>query len=88
MLFRAQSAGDAWLMAGKVSRWAPGNAVAGEWFYLLCVLLVIHAFCFWNYREDLLQRLGWPGRVLVVSGVVGLIAALGATGRPFIYFQF
>ncbi len=88
MLFRAQSASDAWVMVQKVFQWAPGTAVAGEWFFLLCVLLAIHAFCFWNYREDLFQRLGWPGRVLVASGMVSLIAALGAAGRPFLYFQF
>ena len=39
-------------------------------------------------QMDLLQRIGWTARVLVVSGMVILIALLGATGRPFIYFQF
>ena len=88
LLFRAQTAGDAWTMARRVFTQASGQEVASEWFLLLCVLLGIHAFCFWYYREDLLQRIGWPARVAVVSGMVVLIAVFGATGRPFIYFQF
>ena len=51
-------------------------------------LTAVHALCFFHYHEDVLQRLGWPGRIALVSGVVAAIATLGATARPFIYFQF
>jgi hypothetical protein len=88
ILFRAQSASDAWVMMTRIATAADGRAVGLEWFYLLCGLLAIHAFCFWKYKEDLLQRLGWPGRVAAVSAMLVAIATLGATARPFIYFQF
>ncbi len=48
----------------------------------------IHGLAYWYYHEDLLQRLGWPGRVLLIGGCVAAISLLGATSRPFIYFQF
>jgi alginate O-acetyltransferase complex protein AlgI len=88
MLFRAQSMGDVAIMAGKLLRWDAGLTVAFEWYAAIALLTSIHAFCFWHYREDLLQRLRWPARVSVVATILVLIATLGATGRPFLYFQF
>ena len=88
MLFRVASAEQAWLMVQKVFTWQAGRAVPSEWALFLAALAGVHALCFWHYKEDLLQRLGWPGRVALVSGVVLLIAVFAATGRPFIYFQF
>ena len=84
MLYRP----DAGALIGRVFTWAPGDGVAPEWWGVLALLLGVHALSFWHYREDLLQRLGWPGRVALISATVLAIAALGAGGRPFIYFQF
>ena len=88
VLFRAQNAGDAFLMFGKVLGSGPGRGIPIEWVWALALLLCLHALSFWHYREDLLQRLGPLGRTLVLSGMTALIALLGATGRPFVYFQF
>jgi D-alanyl-lipoteichoic acid acyltransferase DltB (MBOAT superfamily) len=88
MLFRAQSAADIVEMTIRVSTLAPGREVNPGWFFLLAGLAGVHALCFWYYKEDLLQRLGWLGRVALVTGTVVAITAFGATGRPFIYFQF
>lgn len=88
MLFRAESASDAQLMAGKMLAWSSGAGVSQAWLPLLTGLACIHAFCFWFYKEDLLQRLNWLGRSAVVAGMIVLISTLAATGRPFLYFQF
>jgi len=55
---------------------------------VLALLLGVHALSFWYYQEDLLERLGWPGRIALITATVLAIAFLGAGGRPFIYFQF
>jgi D-alanyl-lipoteichoic acid acyltransferase DltB (MBOAT superfamily) len=88
MLFRAPDAATAWLMTQKIFSWAPGRDVDLAWVGFIAALVAAHAICFWHYQEDLLQRLRWPGRVLLASVVVLAIAIFGATGRPFIYFQF
>ena len=88
MLFRVSSAEQAWLMIRKIFTWGSGLDVPVEWAFLIAGLAGIHALCFWHYKEDLLQRLGWPGRIALVSGVVLSIAIFAATSRPFIYFQF
>jgi len=88
VFFRAQSAADAGVMLRKILLWAPGRGVEPLWWGVMGVLLLVHALSFWHYREDLLQRLRWPGRVALVTATVLAVACLGATGRPFIYFQF
>jgi D-alanyl-lipoteichoic acid acyltransferase DltB (MBOAT superfamily) len=88
IFFRAQSAGDAGVLLGKIASWAPGQEVASEWWAVLALLLAVHALSFWRYDENLLARLAWPGRIAVVTGTVLAIAVLAAGGRPFIYFQF
>lgn len=88
MLFRAQSGSDIIEMSTRMVTLAPGRGVDAAWFWLLAGLAGVHALCFWFYKEDLLQRLGWPGRAALVTATVVAIAALGATSRPFIYFQF
>ena len=55
---------------------------------VLALLLGVHALSFWYDKEDLLERLAWPGRVALITATVLAIACLGAGGRPFIYFQF
>jgi D-alanyl-lipoteichoic acid acyltransferase DltB (MBOAT superfamily) len=88
VMFRAESLEDIRTMCLKMVTFGGGRGVEGEWFALLVLLAGIHALCFWFYKEDLLQRVSWPARVAVISATVTLIVTLGATGRPFIYFQF
>ena len=88
ILFRGESLEEIRTMFVRMFTLAPGQGVAGQWYAILGLLLGVHALCFWRYREDLLQRLSWPGRILLVSGAVAAIAMLSATGRPFLYFQF
>jgi D-alanyl-lipoteichoic acid acyltransferase DltB (MBOAT superfamily) len=88
IFFRSQSAAEVGTLLGRLLTWAPGDGVAPEWWAVLALLLGVHALSFWHYREDLLQRLGWPGRIALIGAVVAAIALLGAGGRPFIYFQF
>jgi alginate O-acetyltransferase complex protein AlgI len=88
VFFRSQSAAEAGTMLERMLSWAPGQEVAPEWWGVLTLLLAVHALCFWRYREDVLQRLAWPGRIALLASVAAAIALLGAGGRPFIYFQF
>jgi D-alanyl-lipoteichoic acid acyltransferase DltB (MBOAT superfamily) len=88
IFFRASSAADAGELIRRIVTWAPGSEVAPEWWAVLALLLGVHALSFWYYREDLLLRLRWPGRIALITGAVVAIALLGAGGRPFIYFQF
>jgi len=88
IFFRAQSAADAGTLLGRIFSWAPGDEVGLEWWGVLALLLGVHALSFWYYKEDLFQRLGWPGRIALTTATVLAIACLGAGGRPFIYFQF
>ena len=88
VFFRSGSAADAFGLLGRLLSWAPGREVAPGWWGVLALLLGIHALSFAAYREDLLQRLGWPARVLLLGATVLAIAAFGASGRPFVYFQF
>lgn len=88
VFFRARSAADAGLMLKKILLWEPGRSVEAAWWGVMALLLAVHALSFWHYREDLLQRLRWPGRVLLVTATVVAVACFGAAGRPFIYFQF
>jgi D-alanyl-lipoteichoic acid acyltransferase DltB (MBOAT superfamily) len=88
LLFRSQTASGAFAMAGQVLGWDSGASVAVDWLVAMLVLLGVHALSYWYYHEDLLQRFGWIGRTALVTGPAILIATLGATSRPFIYFQF
>jgi alginate O-acetyltransferase complex protein AlgI len=88
VFFRAQNAADAGALLGRMLSWAPGDPVASEWWGVLALLLGVHALSFWYYKEDLLERLGWPGRIALITATVLAIACFGAGGRPFIYFQF
>jgi alginate O-acetyltransferase complex protein AlgI len=88
IFFRSASAAEAGSMIQRLLSWAPGREVAPEWWAVLGLLLGAHALSFWYYREDVLLRLGWPGRIALIGAVVAAIALLGAGGRPFIYFQF
>ncbi len=88
LLFRAQTMDDVWNMSGRVLRNDPGLSISPAWFLAAGLLTGLHAICFWYYKEDLLQRLSWPGKLLAVTVMTALIATLAGTSRPFIYFQF
>ena len=88
LLFRSQTMDDVWTMSLRMLTNAQGVDVSFAWFAGVMALTGIHALAYWYYHEDLLQRLGWPGRALLIGGCVAAISLLGATSRPFIYFQF
>jgi hypothetical protein len=88
IFFRSSSAADAGGLLERLLSWAPGREVAPEWWGVLGLLLGVHALSFWYYKEDLLERMRWPGRIALITATVLAIACLGAGGRPFIYFQF
>jgi alginate O-acetyltransferase complex protein AlgI len=88
IFFRAGNMAEAWTMLVRLFSGAAGLHVAREWAFGMGLLGAVHFLSFRYYKEDLLQRLGWAGRVAAVSATVLAIALLGATGRPFIYFQF
>ena len=67
---------------------AGGFGVSWTWYAVMAVLAAMHLASFRYYRENLLERSGWPARVALVSGAALVVAVLGATGRTFIYFQF
>lgn len=88
IFFRSATAAEAGSMIQRLVSWAPGREIAPEWWGVLALLLGVHALSFWYYREDVLLRLGWPARIALIAATVAAIALFGATGRPFIYFQF
>ena len=75
-------------MFGRVMTWQPGDSISAGWGLAILGLTGVHALCFFHYHEDLLQRLRWPARIALVTATLIAIATLGATARPFIYFQF
>jgi D-alanyl-lipoteichoic acid acyltransferase DltB (MBOAT superfamily) len=88
IFFRSHSAADVGGLLSRLLTWAPGREVAPAWWAVLALLLGAHALSFWYYKEDVLLRLRWPGRIALITATVLAIACLGAGGRPFIYFQF
>jgi len=88
--FRAQTLEEVWIMVTRLFTWAPGGGLPMAWLGFIVVFFAGHMASFmWNYDDDLLQRVGWPGRILWITGTILAISMLGATGtRPFIYFQF
>ena len=88
IFFRSQSLREAWIMLKRMFTGAGGLGAAWEWYAIIARLAGAHFLSFLYYKEDLLERSGWPARVALVSGMALLIATLGATGRTFIYFQF
>jgi alginate O-acetyltransferase complex protein AlgI len=88
LLFRVQTLEEARIMLGRLFTGASGAAIESGWYAVMALLLAGHATAFFYYREDLLERRGWLGRVTLVSLAVLAIVAFGASGRPFIYFQF
>jgi len=89
VFFRAQSMEDVGTLFGRLLTGAPGTEVTLAWLAFIAVFFAGHLASFkWNYDDDLLLRLGWPGRVAAVTVTVVAIMLFAATGRPFIYFQF
>jgi len=88
MMFRSESMGQLGMMLTRIASWEGGESIDTVWFGVLGVLFVVHLASFMKYDENLLMRLGWPGRVVLLGGVTALIATLGSASRPFMYFQF
>jgi hypothetical protein len=75
-------------LALRVLSWEAGRSVAMAWPPAIALLARAHALGYFQYKEDLLQRLRWPARSGLVSSAAALTALLAAAGRPFIYLQF
>lgn len=88
ILFRTQNLHDAGIMLTRLLTAADGRAVAPGWYLGIVILGGIHLLSYHYYKEDLMLRLGWARRSLLVSATLAAIAAFAATSRPFIYFQF
>jgi alginate O-acetyltransferase complex protein AlgI len=89
IFFRAQSMEDVATLFRRLLTLAPGTEVGIGWlaFEVGCGLAHLASFK-WNYEGNLLQRVGWPARIVLVSGTVLATAMFAATARTFIYFQF
>ena len=88
--FRAQNLEDVRIMLTRLFTWTPGKELPFVWLGFIVVFFLGHVASYkWNYDDDLLQRLRWPGRIVWITGSIMVITLLGASGsRPFIYFQF
>ncbi len=88
IFFRAQTMGEAGVLLKRIFTGAGGFGLSWTWYAVMVLLGAIHLASFRYYKENLLERSGWPARVALVSGTALVVATLGATGRTFIYFQF
>jgi alginate O-acetyltransferase complex protein AlgI len=88
--FRAQNLEDVGLLLGRLATWSAGVDLPRGWIVCIVLFFLGHLASFtWNYDDDLLQRLGWVGRIGWITTTVLAIVLLGASGgRAFIYFQF
>ncbi|MFT5679777.1 MAG: alginate O-acetyltransferase complex protein AlgI [Myxococcota bacterium] len=89
LFFRTGSASDGLLALRRVTTWS----TAGEQFlepmwWIPASLLLAHAAARQWYDEDLLARLPWTGRVVLLGALAAVVIVAAPEQRPFIYFQF
>ena len=89
LFFRTGSASDGLMAIRRVSTWT----TAGEQFlepmwWIPTGLLVIHMASKRWYDENLLARLPWVGRVVLLGVIAAVVIVAAPERRPFIYFQF
>ncbi|MEK9967841.1 MAG: hypothetical protein VW600_01810, partial [Ferrovibrio sp.] len=96
IFFRASSAGDAWMILGKIATGKDGwNGLSSRLDLARNMLIVIGLLaCEWaaeyNARHGRPRPASsGPGRVFFVLALIWLILAFGAfSGSEFVYFQF
>ena len=86
--FRSPDLATAHAILGRITTAAPGLTVTPAWAALLAVLYAAHWAAYLFYREGVLARVSWPGRLFWVGAGAGLLLLFAGTGEPFYYFQF
>jgi alginate O-acetyltransferase complex protein AlgI len=86
--FRSPSVSTAHTIFGRIAHLAPGEAISWLWPLLLAALYVVHWGFYLRYREGVLARAQWPGRLAVVGATLAVLALFAGSGEPFYYFQF
>jgi alginate O-acetyltransferase complex protein AlgI len=86
--FRSADVGTANAMLGRIFAWAPGASVAGAWLVLMFGLYIAHWAAYLTYREGVLVRTAWPGRLAWVGAAMAVLFLFAGAGEPFYYFQF
>ena len=89
LFFRTSTATDGLLAIRRIASWqTSGEAFLEPMWWIPAILLAVHVASKRWYDEDLLSRLSWPGRVVLLMVVTAVIMAAAPEQRPFIYFQF
>ena len=86
--FRSPSVSTAHTIFARIAHLAPGEAISWLWPLLLAALYVVHWGFYLRYREGVLARAQWPGRLAVVGATLAVLALCAGSGEPFYYFQF
>ena len=89
IFFRAPSASDGLRAVHRILDFGGiGQALLEPLWWIPALLLAAHALSKRFYDEDLLRKLPWAGRVLLLAAVTALVLIAAPEQRPFIYFQF
>lgn len=87
--FRSSDLATARLILVRILGWVPGTeTIHPAWAAGLAALWDLHWLGRAFYREGLLARAGWPARVVLVAGMLGILLLFAGSGQPFYYFQF
>lgn len=87
--FRSPDLATARLILMRILGWVPGTeTIHPAWAAGLVALWGLHWLSRACYREGVLARVGWPARVALVTGMLGILLLFAGSGQPFYYFQF
>jgi D-alanyl-lipoteichoic acid acyltransferase DltB (MBOAT superfamily) len=86
--FRSPSVATANTVIGRITSLAPGEGISWLWPVVLVALYVVHWGFYLQYREGVLVRARWVGRMAVIGATMAVIALFAGSGEPFYYFQF
>jgi alginate O-acetyltransferase complex protein AlgI len=86
--FRSASVSTAHTILGRIAGMAPGEGVSWLWPLLLVALYIVHWGFYLRYREGVLARAQWPGRLAWVGATLAVLFLFAGSGEPFYYFQF
>jgi alginate O-acetyltransferase complex protein AlgI len=86
--FRSASVSTAHTILGRIAGMAPGEGVSWLWPLLLVALYIVHWGFYLRYREGVLARAQWAGRLAWVGATLAVLFLFAGSGEPFYYFQF
>jgi alginate O-acetyltransferase complex protein AlgI len=86
--FRSPSVAAANTVIGRILSLAPGEGISWAWPGFLVALYVVHWSFYLRYREGVLVRAAWLGRLAVLGATLAMLALWAGSGEPFYYFQF